>query len=1019
MKHFTTQPCRMLRWSALRWSAPLLSLTLLLTLGLATGQAQMKVQPGVMDTCYASPEIMNTKVRAEHSFAEMQLLRRSAEARMAAPAAADEVPPVKTAEFIVEYNGFTPEAQAAFQYAVDIWSTIVVSDVPIRVEANFIALPPGVLGSAGPRFIFSDFDESVRPDTWYVSALADAIAGEDLAETVDSVANAPDIGANFSNVFNWYYGTDLNPASDQYDFVSVVLHELGHGLGFTGFASVDDSTNEGSVRLAGLPVIYSDFVKDGFRTPILTVPDPSTKLAAFLTGRNDLFMTGKNAVAAYGGGKPQLYTPAVWTPGSSYSHWDEAAFPAGDSNSLMSPQFGFAESIHQVGAITKGLFKDMGWTINEAPVALISLRQTVKVSPGEACLGPVPITDEVGVLPGSTVCFYYTVTNVGDVPLMLHSLKDSQSGDILIEVEQILAPGASLTVTRQDRIKKSELPLTNVATWTASTPGEVGEVSATAVAKLFFAPIAQVQPKTTVNVTLKSGERKIRPLRIANRGGTDLTYTAVIRETSTSFAEQVKASQQAVAQLSSPAASSLVAWSPQQGASDFDPIPYDGEALKAVQFATDFESFDVGPLGVQNGWVATDTLAQISESNPFSGSKHLQLLSDSTLEEQYSVFSPLIKGGAEPYSSFSLKLNFTKGAQYRIFPSQEISGQLSIGGAVLIAPGGEVLVFVSGSGYTNTGYVLPERYVDLKYVSSKVDETYDLYIDDELVADDVVSFSTDVDLVEFRYYGGATGAALNIDDIELIDGDAAAPDWVQVEPTAGTVPSRSRLNADIVFEGRGLEPGVYTADITIMTNDPFNPSAVIPVKLTVVGKPSGIEPLNLVAVCSENPSEQLRWQIVNPNRSEVEVTWSVVGTAQQGTMMAAAGESFFYTQPNGSSNRVAIEWQTGDGKTMRQVKAASTATCDEPSVATRLELYPVPVSETLTVGLTGAANTAGTLSIYDQVSGEKVFQEKMTMTGQPTMIKLSTSEVGLKSSGTYVMSFETAEKALTKRFVVE
>ena len=72
----------------------------------------------------------------------------------------------------------------------------------------------------------------------------------------------------------------------------------------------------------------------------------------------------------------------------------------------------------------------MGWTINEAPVALISLRHTAKASPGSACLGPVPTTDEIGVIPGKTVCLYYTVNNVGDVPLTLHSLEDTQSGDI-------------------------------------------------------------------------------------------------------------------------------------------------------------------------------------------------------------------------------------------------------------------------------------------------------------------------------------------------------------------------------------------------------------------------------------------------------------------------------------------------------------------------------------------------------------------------------------------------------------
>ena len=845
MKNFTNQPSLLLRWSAL-----LLSWVLYLTVGLSASQAQMKVRPGILDTCYASPEIMNTKVYAERELEEMERLRRGVEARMAAPA--DELPPTKTAEFIVEYNDFTPEAQAAFQYAVDIWSTIVVSDVPIRVQASFTPLPPGALGAAGPRFIFYDFSENVESDTWYPSALADAIAGEDLAETIDSVANAPDIQAFFSSTFGWYYGTDLNPPNDQFDFVTVVLHELGHGLGFVGGGEVNDSTGLGSVRINEpyLPLIYDRFVENGAGVDILDFSDPSKELANQLTS-GDLFMTGKNAVAALGGSEPELFAPSEWIPGSSYSHWDEDTFAPGDSNSLMTPRVGFAESIHRVGDITKGLFKDMGWTINEEPVALISLRHTAKASPGRACLGPVPTTDEIGVIPGKTVCLYYTVTNVGDLPLTLHSLKDTQSGVILSDVEQVLPPGESLTVTRQIRVRKKDLPFTNVATWTASNPGEVGEVSATAVTKLFYAPVAKIRPNKEVQVKAKQGERRIKTLRIANRGGTPLVYSTVIRETDTSFEDRVAASQTVMAQQKVATSSSLRAWSPSAAVTDevsgFASIPFNGEALRTVQYATDFENFTLGPLGVQNGWVGTDdTLALVSDENAFSGEKHLRMLSDST-KDNYSIFSPGISGGDEPYSSFAVKLNLLdEGAQYRIFPSEIANGALSIGAGILIAPNRAVFVFASGQ-YRNTGYVLPERYVELKYVSDRVNETYDLYIDDQLIASGVPSFSSIVNVVEFRCYnaGAELGVALDIDDFEIIDGDAAAPGWVAVEPAADTVPVNTQLNADIIFDAQGLEPGVYRAEITVLTNDPFNPSATIPVQLTVKGKPSRTESLDL------------------------------------------------------------------------------------------------------------------------------------------------------------------------------
>ena len=845
MKHSTNQA-----YCQRGWWAPLLSVALLLTVGFTPSQAQMKVRPGVMDTCYASPEIMNTRVHAEHMLAESPQLQQ---ARTAAEA---EVPPVKTAEFIVNYTGFTPEAEAAFQYAVDIWSTILVSDVPIRVDARFRPLPPRVLGSAGTTNLFANFADDIAPDTWYVSALADAIAGEDLNLEVDSVAEYPDIITNFSSVFNWYYGTDLNPADDEFDFVTIVLHELGHGLGFTGFAAVDDSTNVGEIRVdyRGLfiPVVYNNFVEDKGDTAILDFPDPSVKLGEKLT--DSLFMTGENTVAALGGKEPPLYTPDEWVQGTSYSHWDEETFPPGDPNSLMTPFAGFAEADHRVGDITKGLFEDMGWTINEEPVTLISLRHTVKAGVNGACLGGTPNTDEVGVLPGGTACLYYTVTNVGDIPLTLHNLRDTESGVILFNVRQELAPGESLTVTRQIKVRERDLPLTNIATWTASQPGVTGQVSATAVAKLFYAPVASIRPTREVSVRLEPDARKTRNLSIANRGGSPLTYRTVIRETDRSLDERVAESRLAVAQLSSmPSVSteaSSVAESPIGDMYGSARPSYQGEALRTVEFATDFENFEVGPLGTQNGWFATDSLAQISEESPFSGSKHLRMLSDSTKADDftYSVYSPVIRGGDEPFSSFAMKLKLNGAAQYRIFPSSfsDVTGP-AIGGAIRIEPDRRLLVFDPTAGYVFTGYVLPEGYVDLKYVNNRIGGTFDLYVDDQLLAQDIISFETDVDLVEVRYYGGSSEASLDIDDFELIDGDAAAPSWVFVEPFADTVEARSRLNADIIFDSEGLEPGVYQAEITVITNDPFNPSATVPVKLTVKGdrRPPVVQPLYL------------------------------------------------------------------------------------------------------------------------------------------------------------------------------
>ena len=42
---------------------------------------------------------------------------------------------------------------------------------------------------------------------------------------------------------------------------------------------------------------------------------------------------------------------------------DESTFPAGNINSLMTPQLGAGEAIHDTGPITRGLFTDSGWGV--------------------------------------------------------------------------------------------------------------------------------------------------------------------------------------------------------------------------------------------------------------------------------------------------------------------------------------------------------------------------------------------------------------------------------------------------------------------------------------------------------------------------------------------------------------------------------------------------------------------------------------------------------------------------------
>ena len=306
-------------------------------------------------------------------------------------------------QFRVTYTGFTDEAREAFQYAVDIWNSLIRSPVPIRIDATFTDFSGYengriILGGARP----AAWKSPVALDLWFVDALADKRAGRDLTD------GKPDIITKFNSHedVNWYFGMDGNTPSGKMDFVSAVIHEIAHGLGFfsaareenTSIRTFSFSRERGKLRdgTPELPHIYDVFVVNGSGTAITEFRDPSTHLLEQFTS-NNLFWSGANGVAANGGGHPQLYAPSTWDRGSGYAHLDETIFPAGDVNSLMTPYFDQQEAIHDPGPIAVGMLEDMGWSINKAPVFTAGSVTTRTVAEntgvGVAIGSPVAATD--------------------------------------------------------------------------------------------------------------------------------------------------------------------------------------------------------------------------------------------------------------------------------------------------------------------------------------------------------------------------------------------------------------------------------------------------------------------------------------------------------------------------------------------------------------------------------------------------------------------------------------------------
>jgi PA domain-containing protein len=148
-----------------------------------------------------------------------------------------------------------------FRHAADIWSRILPSTVEIRINAHFDPLDcdasSAVLGQTSAGSSHRNFANAPFTNTWYQQALANRLAGFDLNPAVNDMnitynSNLCQPGCAFC----WYYGVDGNEGT-KIELLPVVLHEIGHGLGFATItvAGVQSGTPPG-------PHVYDRFLYD-------------------------------------------------------------------------------------------------------------------------------------------------------------------------------------------------------------------------------------------------------------------------------------------------------------------------------------------------------------------------------------------------------------------------------------------------------------------------------------------------------------------------------------------------------------------------------------------------------------------------------------------------------------------------------------------------------------------------------------------------------------------------------------
>jgi hypothetical protein len=221
----------------------------------------------------------------------------------------------------------------AFQRAAEIWGATLTSTVPIRIGASFVPLActatSAVLGSASADEIWSDFPNAPRAATWYPSALASKLSGQDMASPGE-----PHIVAHFNSRLGlaqdclpgsgFYLGLD-DDFGDQIDLVTVLLHEFAHGLGFQTFTN-----HQTGAEVQGHPSIWDYYLLNN-RTGKLWVDMTDAERAASAVTWRGLSWNGPGVTSA---------VPQVLAPSSSLAVGGSASGPAAGSYAVGDASFG-------------------------------------------------------------------------------------------------------------------------------------------------------------------------------------------------------------------------------------------------------------------------------------------------------------------------------------------------------------------------------------------------------------------------------------------------------------------------------------------------------------------------------------------------------------------------------------------------------------------------------------------------------------------------------------------------------
>ncbi len=263
-----------------------------------------------------------------------------------------------SATFMPRYFNVPDSVRGVVEVAFGVWDKILISRVPIHIHVYWETLAAGTLATAGSDRVYKNFKNAPLREVWYPSALADALIGESVN------GDNPDIVLRINSEAGWNLDYEGPQNFRYYDMLSVIIHEIAHGIGFMSSFELSGSTQM-KWGIQNVPFIYDQYITDQNGNGLVNnrfYTNDSEGLLKTVTETNIFFQVDSGV---YSRQRLRLHTEKPFSSGASLSHIANIQFSEVDNRDrLMLPTLSLGVRYHYPGNGILAMLFQMGWALN-------------------------------------------------------------------------------------------------------------------------------------------------------------------------------------------------------------------------------------------------------------------------------------------------------------------------------------------------------------------------------------------------------------------------------------------------------------------------------------------------------------------------------------------------------------------------------------------------------------------------------------------------------------------------------